>query len=364
MDVHGLLRLSQVPGVGNARLRALISHFKSPQAVFNASARELIAVPGIEEKTARNILHFRDGSRYADDELRRLRQCDGRIVTLWDHEYPENLRRIYDPPTHLYVLGSLKDIDKYSIAVVGTRNPTAYGKMVAERFSAELSALGLTVVSGLARGIDTVAHAAALDRRTVAVIGSGLDVIYPPENKNLAEQITRNGAVVSEFEMGAQPDAEHFPRRNRIISGLTLGTLVVETNVDGGAMLTARWALDQNREVFAIPGPVTDKRNIGSNTLIKRGEAELVRGTEDILEQLSSKLRPLLRERDAYETKTEPQLTLFEKKIHDVLEEEPMHIDAIASRAAISVSDSLVQLLSLEFKGLVRQLPGKMFVRM
>lgn len=363
MDVHGLLRLSQVPGIGNARLRALISHFKSPQAVFNASARELRNVPGIEEKTARSVLHFKDGGRYADQELRRLRESRGRIITLWDQEYPENLKRIYDPPTHLYVLGSLKEIDKYSIAVVGTRNPTMYGKSLAERFSAELSALGLTVVSGLARGIDTIAHVAALNGRTIAVIGSGIDVIYPPENKQLAEAITRNGAVVSEFEMGAQPDAEHFPRRNRIISGLTLGTLVVETNVDGGAMLTARWALDQNREVFAIPGPVTDKRNVGANTLIKRGEAELVRGTEDILEQLSSKLRPLLRERTPYQPKAEPQLTLFEKKIYDALQEEPMHIDAIASSAATAMADTLVQLLSLEFKGLVKQLPGKLFVR-
>lgn len=364
-DLHGLLKLSQVPGVGSTRLRALVSHFQSASAVFEASPRELIKVPGIEEKTARNIVHFRDGDRFADEQLKQLKKIGGRIVTFWDDEYPEQLKRIYDPPPYLFLLGSLVEQDRYAIAIVGTRNPSSYGKLMAEKFTAELASLRLTIVSGLARGIDAVAHTIALKSggRTIAVIGSGIDVIYPPENKKLAERITSQGAVLSEFEMGAKPDAEHFPRRNRIISGLSLGTLIVETDVDGGAMLTAQWALDQNREVFAIPGHITEKRSTGCNTRIKRGEAKLVQNTDDILDELSSKLRPFLKESRRTEQKPGFELSLFEKKILDVFEEEPLHIDSIAARAEVTTSDALVQLLSLEFKGLVKQLPGKMFVR-
>jgi len=200
--------------------------------------------------------------------------------------------------------------------------------------------------------------------RTIAVIGSGIDVIYPPENKKLSEAIARHGAVVSEFDMGAQPDAEHFPQRNRIISGLSLGTLIIETNVDGGAMLTARWALDQNREIFAVPGPINEKRSRGCNMLIKRGEAKLVETVDDILEELSSKLRPVLRSQQQREEHPAVQLSLFEKKIYDVLDDDPLHIDVIATRANVTTADALVHLLSLEFKSLVKQLPGKLFVRM
>jgi DNA processing protein len=363
MDYHGLLTLSQVPGIGSTRLRALIAHFHSPSAVFAASARELVKVPGIEEKTARSIRRFTDGERFADDQLRRLKRINARLVSLWDNDYPEHLKRIYDPPPFLFVRGSLTDSDVYAIAIVGTRNPTTYGKMLADKFSTELSRLGITVVSGLARGIDTIAHAAAAKAgaRTIAIIGSGLDVIYPPENQKLADDISRNGAVVSEFEMGAQPDAEHFPRRNRIISGATLGTLVIETDVDGGAMLTARWALDQNREVFAVPGPILEKRSAGCNSLIKRGEAKLVQSVDDILEELTPKFRPILK--GTGEQKPEPQLSFFEKRILDAIDDEPRHIDIIAAKTSISTADALVQLLGLEFKGLVKQLAGKMFVR-
>lgn len=364
MDLHELLKLSQVPGVGNTRLRALVTHFKNPSTVFHASARELVNVPGIEEKTARNIRHFKNGGGFANEQLRLLKKVDGRIVTFWDEDYPDNLKRIYDPPPYLFVLGTFTEQDKFALAIVGTRNPSAYGKVLAEKFTVELARLGLTIVSGLARGIDTIAHSTAVNHntRTIAVIGSGIDTIYPPENENLSERIAEQGAVVSEFEMGAQPDAEHFPRRNRIISGLSLGTLIVETDLDGGAMITAQCALDQNREIFAIPGPITEKRNAGCNLLIKRGEAKLVQTVEDILEELASKLKPLLKTKQPTARK-EPQLSLFERKIFDALDEEPLHIDAIAGRANVTTADALVQLLGLEFKGLVKQLPGKLFVR-
>ncbi len=221
---------------------------------------------------------------------------------------------------------------------------------------------GLTVVSGLARGIDTAAHTAALKAggRTLAVIGSGIDVIYPSENKRLAERISHKGAILSEYEMGAKPDAVNFPRRNRIISGLALGTLIVETTETGGAMITASTALDQNREVFAVPGPITENRSRGTNLLIKEGRAKLVEQVDDIVSELQTKLRPRLR---TEEKKIEIPLSLFEKRLFDCLGSGPLHIDAIAAQTGLATSDALVNLLSLEFKGIVKQLPGKMFVR-
>ncbi|MEK6571944.1 MAG: DNA-processing protein DprA [Bacteroidota bacterium] len=362
-DIKDLLSLSAVPGVGSNRLRALVSHFKDPAAVFHSSARELIKVRGIDKKTAVNIVRFRDGRKFADQQLSRLNNVEGRIITFWDDEYPELLRKIYDPPPFLFMLGSIIPSDSLAIAIVGTRAPTMYGKIVAEKFSGQLAEMGLTIVSGLARGIDTVAHTAGLKAggRTIAVIGSGIDIIYPPENKRLAEKISRRGAILSEFEMGARPDAVNFPRRNRIISGFALGTLIVETTESGGAMITANTALDQNREVFAIPGPITEIRSSGTNRLIKEGRAKLVQRVEDIVSELQVKLRPLLKRE---EKKIESPLSLFEKRLLDCLGTEPLHIDTIAAQTALATSDALVNLLSLEFKSLVRQLPGKMFVRL
>jgi DNA processing protein len=361
-DVRDLLTLSAIPGVGSNRLRALISHFRDPAAVLHASPRELTKVNGIDKKTAINITRFRDGRKFADEQLSRLNKIGGRLITYWDEEYPSTLKKIYDPPSFLFLLGSFVPNDMYAIAVVGTRAPTTYGKILAERFSSQLVEMGLTVVSGLARGIDTIAHTSALKAggRTLAVIGSGIDVTYPPENKRLAERISNHGAVLSEYEMGAKPDAVHFPRRNRIISGLSLGTLIVETAESGGAMITASTALDQNREVFAIPGPITESRSSGTNRLIKEGRAKLVQNLDDILSEVGAKLGPLLKRG---EKKEEVALSLFEKRLLDCLEHEPMHIDAIAAKTELAISDALVNLLSLEFKGLIKQLPGKMFIR-
>jgi DNA processing protein len=362
-EIKDFLSLSAVPGVGSNRLRALVSHFHDPAAVLQASPRELVKVSGIDKKTALSIHRFRDGEKYASHQLAHLDSVGGRIVTFWDDEYPEHLKKIYDPPSFLFLLGAIIPDDEYSVAIVGTRTPTTYGKIIAEKFSEKLADMGLTVVSGLARGIDTVAHKAALKAggRTLAVIGSGIDVIYPSENKPLADRISRSGAVLSEYEMGAAPDAVNFPRRNRIISGLALGTLVVETTESGGAMITANTALDQNREVFAIPSPVTEGRSSGTNRLIKEGRAKLVESVEDILSEIRPKLKSHFR---TGEKKVETPLSLFEKRMLDCLGTEPLHIDTIAERTSFSTSDALVNLLSLEFKGLVKQLPGKMFVRL
>jgi DNA processing protein len=230
-SVRDLLRLASTPKIGPHKIRLLVSHFRDPAEVLKASPRALIRVPGIEKKIASNIVHNKDGERFADDQLRRVNRLGARIITIWDPEYPELLKRIYDPPALLYVLGKFTPLDKSAVAIVGTRMPSVYGQVVAESLSRDLAQLGLTTVSGLARGIDTLVHEATLKAkgRTVAVLGSGLDVPYPAENRKLLEAVAIQGVVVSEFPMGTKPDAPNFPRRNRIVSGLSLGTVVVES---------------------------------------------------------------------------------------------------------------------------------------
>jgi DNA processing protein len=363
-NVRDLLNLSSVPRIGPHKIRALVAHFGDPAAVLRASPRELIRVPGIERKLASNIVHNNTGEQFADDQLRRLNRIGGRIITVWDQEYPDLLKKTYDPPTLLFLLGRFASSDKNPLAIVGTRRPSPYGQVVAELFSRALSGLGLTVVSGLARGIDTVAHTTTLQAggRTIAVIGSGLDIPYPPENRKLLDAVSQRGVVVSEFPMGTKPDATNFPRRNRIISGLSIGTVVVESGEDGGAMITASTALDQNREVFAVPGNITEKRSLGPNKLVQEGRAKLVQCVEDVLEELGPQMRHLLKN----ERTTAPviELTLFEKNVLNVLSDQPLQIDRIAELTETSTADALVNLLSLEFKNLVRQLPGKMFIRL
>ena len=367
-----LLAFSQIPFVGTQRLRQLVSCFPDAPSVVGASAKEIAAMDGFSKKLGVQVARFLRSSKfdaakqYAEKQLSRLNKAGGRIVAYDDKSYPDGLRKIYDPPAFLFVQGEFSEEDKYALAIVGTRSPSTYGTSMAERFSQGIARLGVTVVSGLARGVDTVAHAAAFKSggRTIAVIGSGLDVIYPPENRNLAERITRRGAVVSEYEMGAKPDAGNFPRRNRIISGLSLGTLIIETDVNGGAMITASTALDQNREVFALPGMISSKRSHGCNVLIKEGKAKLVESLDDIIVELSTKLKPLLASASPIERPLPPNLTLFEQKLIEVLSDSPQHIDVIADRLPMATSDALVNLLSLEFKGLVKQLPGKLFIRL
>lgn len=363
-DVHDLLRLASVPRIGHQKIRALISRFKDPAEVLKASPRELTKVPGIVKSLAVAIAHQEDGEAFADDQLKRLNKVNGRIITIWDKDYPELLKKIYDPPAYLFVLGQFAEVDRYSIAIVGTRQSTHYGQIVAENFSKEFARLGITTVSGLARGIDTIVHASTLkaNGRTIAVLGSGLDVPYPLENLTLMRRIAKEGIVVSEFLMGTSPDATNFPRRNRIISGLSLGTVVVESAENGGAMITASTSLDQNREVFAVPGSINEKRSGGPNKLIQEGRAKLVQNIQDILDELKPQFKQFLKK----ERQAEPtvELTLFEHKILDVLHSDSAHIDTIAEQAQVSPADALVNLLSLEFKGLVKQLPGKMFVKL
>jgi DNA processing protein len=368
VSVIDLLILSQIPSVGPQRLRLLVAHFDGPERILTGSPKDFIGVEGFTRKLASTVASFLRSSslhrarEFASRQLSRLNACGGSIVSYWDGKYPEALRRIYDPPTLLFTLGEFVPDDQYALAVVGTRSPSPYGTSIAGRLTAELSRRGLCVVSGLARGIDTTAHTASLAAggRTLAVIGSGIDVVYPPENRKLAERISRRGVLISEYPMGTKPDAGNFPRRNRIISGLSLGTIVIETDMNGGALITAASALDQNREVFAVPGPVGARQSCGCNVLIKTGRAKLVESVEDILTELRLPAR-YTSGIDGGKKKEEVEVTLFEQTVLHALRAGPLHVDEISLKAGMATSDTLVYLLGLEFKGLVTQLPGKFF---
>jgi len=359
-----ILILSRIPGVGSARLRGLIARFGTAPAISSAPFQSLCAVEGIEEKTARSIRAFfrspsaDDAARFADRQAAAAARTGAFPLTLWDDAYPPLLNNIYDPPPLLWLRGTLECADAGGVALVGTRRPTAYGLLMAERLARALASCGLTVVSGLARGIDAAGHAACLGAggRTVAVIGSGLDVMYPAEHRTLADRISARGAVISELPFGSTPEAVNFPRRNRIVSGMSLATVVVETAPAGGAMITAAMALEEGREVFAVPSAVSATRGSGTNRLIREGKAKLTECVEDILAEIAPRLVPVAAQG------REP-LTLFEQSMLDALTEEPLHVDVLASRARLAPADALARLLALEFKGAVRQMPGKRFVR-
>jgi DNA processing protein len=366
-----ILVLSRIPGVGPARLRSLLSRFHDLSSIAGVSPRELLKAEGVDRKTALSIASFlrhgipQDAARFADEQVQKLGRAQGRMLTIWDQDYPDQLKRIYDPPPFLFIRGALLDQDATAVAVVGTRSPSTYGTRIAERFAMELAVKGITVVSGLARGIDTIAHGAALKAggRTVAIIGSGIDIIYPSENSDLARRLTSHGALLSEFVMGTKPDAVNFPQRNRLISGMTLGSIVIETGVEGGAMITARSALDQGREVFAVPSPLVPGSRSGTNLLIRDGSATLVESVDDIIRELAPKLGGLAAHVQAAARQPLPPLSLFEQRLFDVLDCLPQHIDLVAERSGYSTAEALVHLLSLEFKGVARQLPGKLFLR-
>jgi DNA processing protein len=366
-----ILVLSRIPGVGPARLRSLLSRFHDLKSLSGVSPRELLKAEGVDRRTALSITSFLrhgippDTQKFAEEQIRKMERTNGRMLTIWDNEYPDHLRRIYDPPPFLFTNGSITPQDATAIAIVGTRSPSTYGSRIAERFAMELATMGITVVSGLARGIDTIAHSAALKAggRTVAIIGSGIDVIYPSENSDLARRLASHGALLSEFVMGTKPDAVNFPQRNRIISGMTLGSIVVETGIEGGAMITARSALDQGREVFAVPSPLAPGSRSGTNLLIRQGSATLVESVDDVLQELAPKLGGLADHITSVARQPIPPLSLFEQRLYDILDNHPKHIDLVAERSGFTTAESLVHLLSLEFKGLARQLPGKLFLR-
>jgi len=322
------------------------------------------ALPGLTEKLG----VVQQGRAFAR-EMERLQATEIRVTTLGEADYPEALRWIPEPPPVLYIWGTLRHEDSLAVAVVGSRKPSPYGQLAAQRLSTELAQYGFTVVSGLARGVDSLAHQGALQAggRTIAVLGSGINVVYPPEHRRLYEAIRDHGAVVSEFPFDTKPDRWNFPRRNRIISGLTLGTLVVEASDQSGSLHTARHALEQGREVFAVPGRIDVPSSRGTNNLIKRG-AKLVEGIDDILEEFPEAVRLAVRQRstapvpmDALQMPTD--LTPDEARVLGLVPPEETHIEAIIHASQLPAQAVASILLTLELRGLVRQFPGTFFVR-
>ena len=359
-DVFYWLALSLTPGVGSIFIKRLLDRFKTPEAVFQAPMNELLEIEGLGEKVAREI---RKGpvEKAVERELSLLKEVGGKIVTLRDDAYPKRLKDIYDPPALLYVRGELQKEDELAISIVGSRKTSPYGRWVTEKISQELARHGVTVVSGMARGIDSLAHWGALSGggRTIAVLGCGVDVIYPSENRNLFTKIIDRGAILSEFPMGSPPEGGHFPKRNRIISGLSIGVVVVQASMESGSLITASYALEQGREVFAVPGQVGAEGSRGTNQLIKEG-AKLVESSEDILEEILPQWR---REGEATPRGEGPErdLTEEERILYERLGETPLHIDELIRESQFDPGKVSSVLLNLELKGLVSQWPGKCF---
>ncbi len=358
------LALRAVPGIGDVLYNRLIERFGPPRAVIAAKQKELMAVEGVGRQAAEAIKTFRPNDQDIQRELDRVDKLGIELVTLLDERYPVQLKAIYDPPPILYMKGRLEPQDRQAVAIVGARRATEYGRWIAEQIARGLVAKGFTIVSGMARGIDGYAHRAAVSAkgRTVAVLGCGVDVIYPEEHRTLRNEIAAQGCLLSEFPMGTGPHPNNFPQRNRIISGLSLGTVVVEAGLESGALITARFALDQNREVFAVPGNLGAKTSLGTNRLIKQG-ARLVETAEDIVEELSPQLVSAAKPSDRPEVDQPPaDLSEEESALLKNLSHEPKHIDLITRETRLSSSQTSGMLLQLELKGHVRQLAGQLFV--
>lgn len=355
--------LKSVPGIGNHLYKRLIDRFNSPEFVFQSSPQQLLEVEGISTRQVAAILNYKPTDR-ARAEFDQVYQKGYQIITLKDPVYPALLREIPDPPPFLYICGTLDGLEK-NIAVVGSRNATAYGISATQKLCADLAKFNMTIVSGMAIGIDAAAHQGALAAKgkTIAVLGSGFNNIYPSENLNLFRRIAEEGAVISEFTLDAEPEAHHFPIRNRIISGMSMGTVVVEATRKSGSLITARLAAEQNREVFAVPGSIQSFKSTGTHTLIKQG-AKLVENAQDVLEELAGFLGAPLRSEDHDPSRKAAVLPLLpsdELAVYKVLSAYPEHIDTIVRKTRIEPGKLLGLLLQLELKGMVQQLPGKLF---
>ena len=351
------IAFSRVRGIGAVRLTRLWETFGDLEQAWNAPAEELKDA-GLGPQTLAALLRERE-QLDPDAEARRIEDLGFRVLTWDDEDYPVRLREITQPPPVLYLWGQLAPQDKWSTAVVGTRQPTAYGQAVARDLAAALAANGITVVSGLARGIDTVAHRAALEAggRTLAVLGSGLDQIYPPEHEKLGQEIVKNGAILTEYPLGTRPEPGNFPPRNRIISGLALAVVIVEAGEGSGALITADFAADQGREVFAVPGPIFNRASKGTNRLIKAGARPLT-APEDVLEVLNMDV--IARYETASEELPEDDT---ERRVLEALSSDPLHVDDLRARVGLPVSEINASLTMLELKGRARQVGAMQYVR-
>lgn len=355
MEQELFFDLYAVPRMTETRLKRLLEVFVTPAAIFGARLEELTGVPGVDEELGREIVNYRRG-KAVDERIQAAIKMGVRAVSYRDQDYPENLKGVAHMPPVLFIRGEIIVNDRLAVAIVGTRFPSHYGREVAERLAREIAGAGTTVVSGLARGVDTLAHRGALAAkgRTIAVLGCGIDVCYPPENRQLMEAIVKQGAVVSEYPLGMEPLAMNFPKRNRIISALSKAVVAVEAGDKSGVLNTCAWAKEQGRDVYAVPGRLGDEKSIGTNRLLRNG-AKVVTGSRDILERLGV----------LFTVASEPVVPVdeTEKPVLAVLSNEPVHIDEVCEAAGVPMAQLLNIMFQLEVKGLVRQLPGKFFVR-
>lgn len=361
---EALLALNMIEHVGPVRVRQLLDCFGDAPGILRASKEQLLKVRSIGEEVATEIATW-ENHVDLDGELQRIREFGCHVVTQADESYPPLLRQIYDPPIVLYVRGELTSRDLNGVALVGTRMTTHYGTEVARKLAYQLAYVGVTVVSGGARGIDTAAHQGALSAngRTVAVLGTGINLVFPAENVELFDRIAANGALITQFPFGRRADRQTFPIRNRIVAGMTLGTVVVEADESSGAMITAGMAVEYGRQVFAVPGRIDSPRSKGCHELIKKG-AKLCEGVEDVLSEFEYLFPGSNRPTAATEPGMLPAISLSEteQRVYDALSKEESSIDEVIRRCGLPSSTVSVALLSLEMKRLVRQLPGKLFV--
>ncbi|MFQ6605201.1 MAG: DNA-processing protein DprA [Fidelibacterota bacterium] len=359
-ELIALLNLMNVPRVGAGRIHALLARFKSPQDIWDCTVSDLCRAEGISQSIATAITSYRDFD-YGQRQMEIASRLSVTILAFTDERYPHLLKKIYSPPIVLFSKGTLGPVREDCIAIVGTRSVTAYGKRVTMNLTESLAQNGLTIVSGLALGVDTIAHRTAVKSggRTIAVLGSGLDRIYPAENRGLSEDIVaRDGLLLSEFPFGTKPEAGNFPQRNRIISGLSHGTVVVEAGDKSGAMLTAMNAVDQNRDVFAAPGRIYDKHSVGTNRLIAHGAVPIKDGNQ-IIEVLQPRLfQPTRPRQETFALDLSP----VQQQIVAQLQNDPIQIDELALLTKLDTTTLLSELLQLEMKGVIRQLAGKMFI--
>ena len=351
------LGFNLVHGIGPVRLGALRDAFGDLESAWNASAMDLRKA-GLDSRAIEALLEIR-GTVDLDLEIKRLREAGYSAICTQDHNYPKRLHEIPQPPALIYSWGNLEERDQWAVGVVGTRNPSSYGRSVAYEIASALAQQGLTIVSGLARGIDGIAHKAALESggRTIAVLGSGLKNIYPPEHQKLAGAIAERGAVLTEYALDTPPEGRNFPPRNRIISGLSLGVIVVEAGRSSGALITADFAADQGRDVFAIPGDITRRQSAGTNRLIQQGAFPLT-DVEDVLEELNLKMVD-----EAVQLELELPDDPTERLLLGTLGRQPMHVDEIRAQSELSSSEVSSGLAMLEIKGRVKQVGGMYFVR-
>ncbi len=356
------IALSGIKGIGNVTFKSLLLKFGDPEIIMESSRSELSSVEGMRKETVQDIVN----KNFEIDpcaEIKKIESSGARIVTFNDPEYPSSLKEIHDPPMILYMKGLEFPQNKVFIAVVGSRNATHYGLKAAEEFGQGIARRSLGLVSGMALGIDAAAHWGCIAGKgfTIAVLGTGIDIIYPGKNKKLFEKIIENGLVLTEFPMGTSPSPSNFPKRNRVISGLSRGVLVVEATRNSGSLITASTALEQGRDIFAVPGSIESFKSRGCHFLIKHG-AMLAENADDIMEGLGMNYPGMVKS-DTYITKDLPEMNDTEKAIYNIINDYPVHIDQIQKQGNIASGDLSGALTKMELRGIIKQLPGKMFVR-